>query len=238
MKFDENKLWRIIPAAGTILSVIICAINIYKTCTEDYSAVMLASSFYSLVIFVYLNFDCKNYYIYGLFFYIHGLLAMSRGSTLTSSQAIFVAVLLIEKTDFFKSYKNTKKIAGLIPVIVIMFYRFFTIPFLDFMESVYRMLFSVFMLFIIFTLIYPKLKKDQSSTVFLPKEKFTPQEIDILNRVLNGEKYSYLANIYDISESSIKSKMSGLYQKLNAAGKTDFMVLYSGKEFVLSEEEL
>lgn len=71
----------------------------------------------------------------------------------------------------------------------------------------------------------------------LEKDKFTERDIELLKRVLNGEKYNKIASIYNISESSIKAQLIKLYHQLGINSRTEFLTFYNGCTFILENSE-
>jgi DNA-binding CsgD family transcriptional regulator len=69
--------------------------------------------------------------------------------------------------------------------------------------------------------------------VFIENPQVTQQDVDWLNKVLNGTRYITIALEADVSESSVKAQMLKLYKLLGANSKSEFCAMYHNSKFEL-----
>ena len=62
----------------------------------------------------------------------------------------------------------------------------------------------------------------------------SPRDIEFLSSVLEGKKYSKIAFLHDVSESTVKARMVELYKMLDVKNRTEFLTMYNGFSFKLN----
>ena len=102
--------------------------------------------------------------------------------------------------------------------------QFFRSGSLVFLLSLAHIAGAVYMGFVAFAVLYPILKKAECS----------PRDIEFLSSVLEGKKYSKIAFLHDVSESTVKARMVELYKMLDVKNRTEFLTMYNGFSFKLN----
>jgi DNA-binding NarL/FixJ family response regulator len=70
-------------------------------------------------------------------------------------------------------------------------------------------------------------KKDEPLFLTLDPVRFTAQDVAILKKVLNNEKYQSIASEYGMGISAFKKRVGSLYAKLEVQDRMDFMASYA-----------
>ena len=90
-----------------------------------------------------------------------------------------------------------------------------------------------------FWLLLSELKKcldtEQRSVIRLSPGTFTSREVDMLNKVLLGEKYSAIATDTGQAESTLKHKLPLLFKKIGVTDRISFLAGFSRYKLVWQE---
>ena len=95
---------------------------------------------------------------------------------------------------------------------------------------------AVYMGFVAFAVLYPIFKKAESvkRIKILDSSECSSRDIEFLSSVLEGKKYSKIALLHGVSESTIKARMVELYKMLDVKTRTEFLTTYNGFSFKLN----
>jgi DNA-binding CsgD family transcriptional regulator len=89
-------------------------------------------------------------------------------------------------------------------------------------------------------LFLPKLQKradtEQRPVIRLSPDIFTRRDVEILNKVLTGEKYAAIAAEYGLAESTLKNRLHTLFSKIGVPDRVSFLAGYSQHVLVLDSD--
>lgn len=69
---------------------------------------------------------------------------------------------------------------------------------------------------------------EQGRILLLHQALFNQRDVELLQLVLKGEKYEYIASEQSLSLSSVKKRTKFLYDHLKVSDRTSFMSIYTG----------
>jgi DNA-binding CsgD family transcriptional regulator len=67
----------------------------------------------------------------------------------------------------------------------------------------------------------------------LSPDQFTQRDVELLGKVLDGEKYEAIANEYGIAVSTLKNRVGILFRKLEVQDRVTFLVQYARRTLIL-----
>ncbi len=188
--------------------------------------------------FFYLLFKPVSFTGYALVFYFYGIGNFLDDGNVIASLCITLSFLFLHRSGFMKKKKVLKTCLLLIIPMWALILQYFRHNLVFFLLAFMHIVGTVFILYLAYVLLYSKIKELEhiNNTKILSKEKCTQQDIEYLKRVRDGEKYGKIAQLYNISESKIKSRMVELYELLDVKTRSEFLLLYHNYEFQISEE--
>jgi DNA-binding CsgD family transcriptional regulator len=243
VEYNEKKWWRIVAIAGTAVSLLCCIISIFQYFQYKQHETFLPLRYDSLTInsvaficFVYLIFNPLHFRGYCVLFYIYGLGNLLDNGNILGFLCIVLCYVFLYMTDFFKKKRTFKIVLLAILPLVMLLTQFFRMGLVFFLISVMHIVGSSFITALIMLIFYPRLRElDAHRTVkYINPADCTPQELNWLQEVLGGMKYSVIAEHAGVSESKIKTRMLELYQVLGVHDKTEFLTLYHNCELNFS----
>lgn len=242
MEFTDKKIWKKTSIAGLVLSIlclVVCLLQFYSdpTAATFQKITRLAINFTSSTIFLYLVLNPLNFHAYGILFYVYGSGNFLDNGNILGAVCIALSVLFVNATGFLKKYRKTKIcLLSAVPLLCLSV-QFMHTGMVNFLISVMHILGSGLIFFLAWLLVLPKIQKASTmkSEKILSHKEFSAGDREFLEQVLNGEKYSKLAQLNGISESTVKAHMIELYHKLGVGSRTEFMAVYNGCTFVFSD---
>jgi DNA-binding CsgD family transcriptional regulator len=82
------------------------------------------------------------------------------------------------------------------------------------------------------------LDRGESPVVRLSPDKFTRRDVNMLNRVLEGEKYAAIAAEYGLAESTLKNRLRLLFGKIGVADRVGLLVSHARHILALEGDEI
>jgi DNA-binding CsgD family transcriptional regulator len=87
-------------------------------------------------------------------------------------------------------------------------------------------------------LVLPKIRKTPpvpagNRELRLSPDQFTQRDVELLGKVLDGEKYEAIANEYGIAVSTLKNRIGILFRKLDVQDRVMFLVQYAHRTLIL-----
>jgi hypothetical protein len=174
-----------------------------------------------------------------LLYYLWGVTGLIEGDCLISLALCLLGCAFAFKAGFFHTHRKAK--VAVIALVVLMAMgsqcRYDA-------EIIVKNLMHCLVLFVIMglaaCLFLPEIRKKvlakQKSAVHkLSPASFTREDIVILGKILDGEKYDSIASSYGKSDSAFKKHLKILFQRLGVDDRVSFMSRYAGCVFILEE---
>ena len=244
MESIDRKIWKRASTIGLIFTsvcLVVCIIQYYCDPEADtfQKIVRLSIHFLAVNSFLFLFFNPLSFNIYAFLFYFYGCGNFLDNGNILGAICISASLVFLENSGFLKNRRKFKIPCLLIIPFSCIIVQYFHTGKLIFLLSVFYILGSVYILYLIWLLLVPKVERAYSSKSekIISGEKYTDRDIEFLERVLKGEKYSKIASLYNISESSVKAQMIELYHHLGVNSRTEFLAFCNGCTFVLGNPE-
>lgn len=244
MELTEKKIWKRASAIGlvfTILCLIVCIIQYYCDPNADTFQKIdrITIHFLAVNFFIFLFFNPLSFKTYSVLFYIYGCGNLLDNGNVLGAICISASLVFLNTSGFLKNHRKSKIASFLIIPLSCIFVQCFHTGKLAFLLSVFYILGAIYIFYLTYLILLPRVEKAYSmkSEKIISREKFTERDIEFLERVLNGEKYSKIASLYNISESSVKAQMIELYHHLGVNSRTEFLAFCNGCSFVLGNSE-
>ena len=191
------------------------------------------------VFFLRLCFDPLDFRCYSVLFYCYGIGNFFDNGNILGVLCLGLSFLFLNFLNFFKSYRSIKTCCFMILPVVSLTTQFFRSGPLVFFLSLAHIAGAVYMGFVAFSVLYPIFKKAESvkRIKILDSAEYSPRDIEFLSSVLEGKKYSKIALLHDVSESTVKARMVELYKMLDVKTRTEFLTTYNGFSFKLNSSE-
>lgn len=245
MELADKKIWKKTSAIGlgfTCLCLIVCIIQFYSDPAADpfQKGVRIAINFMAVNFFFFLFFNPLAFRIYAIMFYLYGCGNFLDDGNILGAICIALTFIFLSSSGFFRKRKCLRIMTLLVPPVCCIVVQCFHNSLMTFLLSVFNILGAGFIFYLAWLLIIPKIRK--ASSIKMEKKisaaKYSARDIEFLERVLDGEKYSKIAQLYGVSESTVKAQMIDLYHHLGLCSRTEFLTVCSGCTFVLSEEDI
>lgn len=242
MEFTEKRIWKKASAIGFAFSVaclLVCILQYYTESNVDVfqRTVRLTMNFMALNLFFFLILNPLNFYAYAILFYVYGNGNFLDNGNILGAICIALSYLFLTASGFFVKRKILKTALLLsVPVFCLCVQAFHT-GYVVFILSVMHIMGAELIFYFAWLLLAPKIKKAQEIKTErkISRSRFSERDIEFLERVLSGEKYSKIALMYNVSESTVKAQMIELYHYLGINSRTEFLTLFSGCKFTLGD---
>ncbi|AEF85153.1 hypothetical protein TREPR_0991 [Treponema primitia ZAS-2] len=164
------------------------------------------------------------------------LVDLFQGDSVTSFLILPLFIALAYKSGIFKPRGKLKGIALIILILVALGSQCrFGLGFL------FKSLISIVKVSCISLLWYlfllPELqgmiKSGEEELISLPGDQFTHRDVELLNRVLKGEKYESIATEFGIALSTLKNRLHLLFALIGVQDRTSFLSSYARHTLVL-----
>lgn len=242
MESGERKTWKMISGVGLVFSIMCLMVCIIQYRAEPdvdifQKTVRIGINFCAVNFFLFLVFSPLSFWAYATLFYIYGIGSLLDNGNILGTLCIALAFLFLNSSGFFRTYKKTKKALLLIPPACSLLLQLIHAGSVHFLMSVMHIGGTGLIFYLAWLLISPKVKKASSlkTEKIISRTEYSERDKEFLERVLNGEKYSKIARLYDVSESTVKARMVELYHHLGVKSRTEFLAFYSGCTFVLGD---
>lgn len=242
MEFTEKKIWKKASAIGFAFSVaclLVCILQYHAESNANtfQKTVRLTMNFMALNLFFFLIFNPLNFHVYAVLFYAYGNGNFLDNGNILGSICIALSYLFLSTTGFFSKRKLLKSALFLsVPVFCLCVQAFHT-GYVVFIISVMHIIGAGLIFYLAWLLLTPKIEKAKEikTEKKISRSRFSERDIEFLERVLNGEKYSKIALMHNVSESTVKAQMIELYHYLGINSRTEFLTLFSGCRFTLED---
>ncbi|WP_443096980.1 LuxR C-terminal-related transcriptional regulator [Treponema succinifaciens] len=243
MDFDEKKLWEILGRIGATITAFCLIVSLFQFFTDDSQNlddirkfIRIAINIIAFLLFLRLCFDSLDFRCYSVLFYCYGIGNFFDNGNILGILCLGLSFLFLNFSNFFKSYRSIKTCVFMILPVVSLTMQFFRSGSLVFLLSLAHIAGAVYMGFVAFAVLYPILKKAESvkRIKILEDTECSPRDIEFLSSVLEGKKYSKIAFLHDVSESTVKARMVELYKMLDVKNRTEFLTMYNGFSFKLN----
>lgn len=242
MELENKKNWKKASTAGLIFSILclIFAISHARMTPDEISfnkIIRLSSNFVAVNLFLYLFFNPLDFKVYAILFYVYGNANLLDNGNILGSLCISLSFLFLKSIDYFRKNRILKFCILYSISLACILVQLVQTGFTSFLFSVMHIFGTTLVVYFSWLLLSPKLEKSNriQSEKILSSKEFSQRDVDFLENVLNGEKYSKMALINDISESTVKARMIELYHALGVNSKTEFITVYNGYKFSLDE---
>lgn len=244
MEFGDKKIWKRASAIGltfTILCLFVCIIQYYCDPAADTFQKIdrITIHFLAVNFFIFLFFNPLSFRTYSILFYIYGCGNFLDNGNVLGAICISASLVFLNISGFLKSYRISKIACLMVIPVSCILVQYFHTGRLAFLLSVFYILGAIFIFYLTYLILRPKVEKAYTAKTnkIISSEKYGERDIEFLERVLNGEKYSKIASLYNISESSVKAQMIDLYHHLGVNSRTEFLAFCNGCKFILGNPE-
>src|SRR5574344_544291 len=216
MEYNEKKWWQFVADGGLVISAVCCVISVFQYIQFKQFESFLPLRYDSLIInisaflcFLYLAFNPLHFRVYSLLFFIYGSGNLLDNGNILGFLCIFVCCVFLYITDFFKE-KKYLKLALIcvipVPMMVINTYRMGTVSSLI---NIMHIVGASCMLALVALVFYPRFREvEKHRTIkYINPADCSENELSWLKKVLDGGKYSTIAEDAHVSESKIKARM-------------------------------
>jgi DNA-binding CsgD family transcriptional regulator len=242
MQKTDKTLWRAFAIIGTLIMLVAFVISVMQYFTYKQHDALFLVRYDSLCIntqllaaFIYLIFNPLNFRVYAISFYIFGVGNLLDNGNILGMVFLITASVFFFITGFFYKKRTLKIVLLLIPIALALAFQCTQSSLINFAISLMHIVAAAFLFSMLAALMYPEIKKLRSlrEVVFIENPQVTQQDVDWLNKVLNGTRYITIALEADVSESSVKAQMLKLYKLLGANSKSEFCAMYHNSKFEL-----
>lgn len=240
----DRKVWKKASAIGfafTLLCLVACLIQYKADSNADTlkKIVRIGINFLAVNFFFYLFFNPLAFKAYALLLYIYGCENFIDGGNVLGAICISASFVFLSAAGILNKHKNIKIACLFVLPMVSILFQLFHEGKIELLISVMNILGAIFIVYLTWLIIIPKVEQIYSAKTekILDENKFTKRDIEFLEHVLNGKKYSSIAALYDISESSVKAQMIELYHYLGLNSRTEFLAFCNGCSFILGNPE-
>ncbi|MGN0729343.1 hypothetical protein [Treponema sp.] len=246
MDFNEKKLWEILAWVGTAISAFCMIVSVFQFFTDNSPGidgirklVRITINMIAFLLFLRLCFIPMDFYCYAFLFFCYGVGNFFDDGNILGIICLGLSYLFLSFSNFFKMYRSIKICLFMLLPVFSLTTQFFRSGSLVFLISVAHILGTIYMGVIAFAVLYPILKKAESvrHVKILDSSECSQRDIEFLSSVLDGKKYSKIALLHDVSESTVKARMIELYKMLDVRTKTEFLTIYNGFSFKLNSAE-
>jgi DNA-binding CsgD family transcriptional regulator len=173
--------------------------------------------------------------------FIYGLGSIIAGETALGFLTMPLFYVFAKRSGFFKTRAKAKifTLAFLFLIALASQSRFGPEFLRQSCAGIVKALFLCFLMFLSFlpgTLKRPD--REKAPVIMLSPEKFTRRDVNMLNRVLEGEKYAAIAAEYGLAESTLKNRLRMLFGKIGVSDRIGFLVSHSRHVLVLEGDEV
>ncbi|WP_010253125.1 helix-turn-helix transcriptional regulator [Treponema primitia] len=173
--------------------------------------------------------------------FIYELCNLIAGDSVIGFLTVPIFYAFAQRSGFFKTRGRAKRFAMVLLFLAALASQYrFGISFLC--KSFISIIATVILCVVGFLLFLPELQKnlgaEHTPVIRLSPKKFTRRDVDMLNKVLEGEKYTAIAAEYGLAESTLKNRLRILFNKIGVSDRISFLSGYARYILALEEEEL
>jgi DNA-binding CsgD family transcriptional regulator len=243
MEYNEKKWWQIVADCGLGITAVCCIISVFQYVQFKQFETFIPLRYDSLIIngfaflcFLYLIFNPLHFRVYSLMFYIYGSGNLLDNGNILGFLCVFVCCVFLYITDFFKTNRIPKLVMLCIFPIGMMAINTYRLGTVFSLINIMHIVGAIFMVILVALVFYPRFKEVEAHRTikYINPADCTKEELTWLQKVLNGAKYSSIAEEAHVSESKIKARMLELYEVLGVHDKTEFLTMYHKCDLDLS----
>lgn len=191
------------------------------------------------LLFIVSMFFPRELYIHGGLCWSWGLIRIIDGGSMAAIAVHLLGYLFLFRRGLFRTHRRAKVfVATLVLIAAFASQIRYSVKFL--VEQSLE-LFDFSLLVVVALLIFHperrRFPQRQDGPIFLRLDPahFTVQDVAILQKVLNNDKYQRIASEYNIGISTFKKRVGRLYAKLEVQDRMDFMARYADCTIALKE---
>jgi DNA-binding CsgD family transcriptional regulator len=173
--------------------------------------------------------------------FVYGLGCVIAGETVLGFLTMPLFFVFAQRSGFFKARGKAKMFAmGLLFLTALATQSRFGPGFLR--KSGAGIVKALFLCLLMFLSFLPGMLKrpdrEGAPVIMLPPEQFTRRDVNMLNKVLEGEKYAAIAAEYGLAESTLKNRLRLLFGKIGVPDRVGLLVSHSRHVLALEGDEV
>lgn len=232
MNISKSNFWRLLTILCFFsVTIIIVLNNRFFKDTIFYIPKIYAFSFIfiSAIASLLAMFFPLLYWVYKLWIFLLCLFVTAFGNTVIGFIFFVLELNFLKKSNFFERYKK-QKVSILWILFLLVYLSLFRLGKLFFTKAVLELLLCILIYAIVYSvkesgMLEVSFHKQNIKDIF-ETGNFSDEDCAILNMVLSGEKYDYIATKLNLSESGLKKRTAKLYKTLNVKNRTELLLRY------------
>ncbi len=250
----DKILFRIFPAFGLIVSLISIILpswfkplgNVVVHNEVIYQLIHMAASMLFILILVFPG-RFVFYAVIGLMFSIY--LPLEQAEVFYSFFFYCIFLFSLYEMELFEKYRKLKFLGVCFYYLFIIFLQFLFYGFSFFLSNLFQYVvsFSLIVLTLVLSLSVQKITAEEvqkepeiesrgKALDLGTFERFSEREIIIICKILQNEKYDYIARQLGLSEITVKKAAGGIFKKMDCTDKFDFFGKYSNLSVVIDDK--
>jgi len=181
-----------------------------------------------------------RFYIHAVFCLSWSLLRIIDGSTIYAFLLYLLGFIFLYRQGFFKNGGRIKLVIGgllLVTAFLTQLHFGYIMVLLRFVWLIISVILGGIAIVVLNPEILEIRMKKRGMVLRLSPDKFTKEDVEILTKILAGEKYESIAIDEKKSMSTFKRYIQDLYHRLQVNDRTGFLTTYANYQIVLEQDD-
>jgi DNA-binding CsgD family transcriptional regulator len=177
-----------------------------------------------------------QFYIHAAFFWTFGLIRLFDGGGISALLVHLISYIFLYRQGFFSTRALPKLVIGGI-VLFLVFASQLRLGYVVFARNINYYVNVLAILVVAALLLLPEIKNLRNAkkdfTLRLASDFFTEKDVEILNKIKDGDKYDSIAIDIEMPVSTLKKHIRSLFERLQVSDRVRFVSLYSNYKIIL-----